>query len=65
MEIDQGVNLDNPTQRALDNIPFNKPLPERGGKIDILLGIPVLWKIVRGIYARVSDLLVLLDTIYG
>ena len=35
------------------------------GKIDLLLGTPVFWKIVRGIYAHLSDSLVLLDTIYG
>ena len=65
MEIDQGVDLDNPTQWALENISLNEPLSKRGGKIDLLLGMPVFWKIVRGIFARVSDSLVLLDTTYG
>ncbi len=60
-----GVDLDNPTQRALENIPLNKPLSKQGGKIDLLLGMPVFWKIVRGIFAHVSDSLVLLDTIYS
>ena len=41
MEIDQGVNLDNPMQRALENIPLNEPLSKLGGKIDLLLGMPV------------------------
>ena len=65
MEIDQGVDLDNPMQRVLENVPLNEPLSKQGGKIDLLLGMPVFWKIVRGIFARVSDSLVLLDTIYG
>ena len=65
MEIDQGVDVDNPTQRVLENIPLNKLLSKPGGKIDLLLGMPVFWKIVRGIFACVSDSLVLLDTIYG
>ena len=65
MQISQGAEFDILTQEALDNIPLNEPLSERGGKIDLLLGIPVFWKIVRGIYACVSDSLVLLDTIYG
>ena len=65
MQIGQGAEFDIPTQRALENIPLNEPLSEQGGKIDLLLGILVFWKIVRGIYARVSDSLVLLDTIYG
>ena len=65
MEIDQGVDLDNPTQRALENIPRNEPLSKREGKIDLLLGMPVFLKIIRGIFACVSDSLVLLDTIYG
>ena len=64
MEIDQGVDQDNPTQQALENIPLNEPLSKHGGKIDLLLGMPVFWKIVRGIFARMSDLLILLDTIY-
>ena len=65
MQIGQGAEFDIRTRRALENIPLNKPLCERGGKIDLLLGIPVFWKIIRGIYARVSDSLVLLDTICG
>ena len=65
MEINQGVDLDNPMQQALENIPLNEPLSKRGGKIDLLLGMLVFWKIVRGIFACVSDSLVLLDTTYG
>ena len=65
MEIDQGVDLDNPTQQALENIPLNEPLSKWGGKIDLLLGMPVFWKIIRGIFAHVSDSLVLLNTTYG
>ena len=65
MEIDQGVDLDNPIQRALENIPLNEPLSKRGGKIDLFLGMPLFWKIIRGIFACVSDSLFLLDTIYG
>ena len=65
MQIGQGAILDNPTRRVLENIPLNELLSERGGKIDLLLGMPVFWKIVRGIYASVSDSLVLLYTIYG
>ena len=65
MEIDQGVDLDNLTQRALENIPLNGLLSKLGGKIDLLLGMPVFWKIVREIFVRVSDSLVLLNTIYG
>ena len=44
MEIDQGVDLDNPTQRALEDIPLNELLSKRGGKIDLLLGMPVFGK---------------------
>ena len=65
MQIGQGAEFDILTRQALEHIPLNEPLSERGGKIDLLLGIPVFWKMVRGIYAHVSDLLVLLDTIYG
>ena len=65
MEIDQGVNLDNPTLRALENIPLNGLLSKPGGNIDLLLGMPVFWKIVRKIFVHVSDSLVLLNTIYG
>ena len=63
--MEHGVNIDNPTQRVLENIPLNEPLSKRGGKIDLLLGMPVFWKIVWGIFAHVSDSFVLLDTIYG
>ena len=65
MQIGQGAVLVNPTRRALENIPLNETLSERGGKIDLLLGMPVFWKIVRGIYAHTSDSLVFLDTIYS
>ena len=65
MQIGNGAELDDRTRRALETIPLNEPLSERGVKIDLLLGIPVFWKIVRRIFARVSDSLVLLDTIYG
>ena len=44
MQIGQGAQLDNLTQQALENIPLNEPLSERGGKIDVLLGISVFWK---------------------
>ena len=64
MQIGQGAEFDVLTRRALENIPLNEPLSKWGGKIDLLLGIPLFSKIVRGIYARVSDTLVLLDTIY-
>ena len=64
MQIGHKVELDAPTQKALENIPLNEPLSERGGKLDLLLGVPVFWKIVRGIYARMSDSLVLLYTIF-
>ena len=65
MQIGHGVELDVPTQKALENISLNEPLSEWGGKLDLFLGVPVFWKIVRGIYASVSDSLVLLDTIFG
>ena len=65
MQIGHRAELDLLTRQALENIPLNKPLSERGGKLDLLLGIVVFWKIVRGIFARLSDSLVLLDTIYG
>ena len=65
MQIGHEVELDVPTQKVLENISLNEPLSERGGKLDLLLGVLVFWKIVRGIFARVSDSLVLLDTIFG
>ena len=65
IQIGQGAELDIPTQRALEKIPLNELLSKWGGKIDLLLRMLVRWKIVRGIYAGMSDSLVLLDTIYG
>ena len=41
MQIGQGAEFDIPKRRALENIPLNELLSERGGKIDLLLGIPV------------------------
>ena len=44
---------------------LNEPLSQRAGKVNLLLGTPVLWKVVRKIHTRVSSSLVLLDTIFG
>ena len=65
MQISQRAEIDNPMQRELENIPLNEPLSEWGGKIDLLLGIQVFWKIIRGIFVGMSDSVVLIDTIYG
>ena len=65
MQIGGGFDLDGPTLKALEKFPLNEPVSARGGQLDLLIGVPVLWKIVRGIFARVSDSLVLLDTIFG
>ena len=65
MQIGSGINLDVPTQKALEKFSLNEPVSERGGQLDLLIGVPVLWKIIGGIFARVSDSLVLLDTIFG
>ena len=46
MQIGQGAEFDVPMRWQLENIPLNEPLSERGGKIDLLLVIPVFWKIV-------------------
>ena len=65
MQVSHGFELDGPTLLALQEYLLNEPVSARGGQLDLLIGVPVLWKIIRGIHARISDSLVLLDTIYG
>ena len=50
---------------SLQRIVLNEPRGKRSGKVDLLLGTPVLWRVVRKIHKHLNSSLVLLDTIFG
>ena len=50
---------------AIRNLSLNEPLSHRQGKIDILLGTPDFWRIVKGVSKRINAGLVVLDTVLG
>ena len=52
-------------RNSIQQTVLNEPLTQRAGKVNLLLGTPVLWKVVCKIHTRINSSLVLLDTIFG
>ena len=64
-EIFKDNSISNITDPAITSLSLNEPLSQRQGKIDILLGTPHFWQVVKGVSKRLNSKLVVLDTVFG
>ena len=53
------------SSKLLAKLSLNDPPTTRDGVVNIILGTPNFWEIVKGVHCRINKRLVILDTIYG
>ena len=52
-------------RETLKRFNLNTPFPHLEGDLDMILGAAELWQVVRGVKAKLTPTLIVLDTIFG